>query len=151
MKKSSIWKYIKKADLVLLAVFVLAGILMIALPLLGAAKEDPQTADTGTGTGPMVVIYTDGTEYGRYPLNEDKTITVSQLGDTIADTKTNIVEIKDGRVCMEKASCKNQVCVDTGWISKKNEIIVCLPNKVYVTIEDDSASDGDTEMDAVAR
>ena len=90
--------------------------------------------------------------FGVYLLNNgDRTVTVSQIGDTITDTKTNVVEIKDGKVCMEESSCKNQICVETGWISKKNEIIVCLPNQVYVTIEDDSASSGDTEMDAVAR
>lgn len=152
MKKSGIWNYIKKADLVLLSAFVLVGILMIVVPLAGTAKEDAAAGDTETESGPMVVIYTDGSEYGRYPLDEDQTITVSQLGDSITDTATNVVQIQDGRVRMEEASCKNQVCVNTGWISKTNEIIVCLPNRVYVTIESGSdASSLDTEMDAVAR
>ena len=151
LKKSGFWKYIKKADFILLAAFVLVGVLMIVIPLAGSAKEESSAEESSSSLGPMVVIYTAGNEYGRYPLNEDRTVTVSQIGDTITDTKTNVVEIKDGKVCMEESSCRNQICVDTGWISRKNEIIVCLPNQVYVTIEDDSASSGDTGMDAVAR
>ena len=51
------------------------------------------------------------------------------------DTGTNTVVIKDGLVYMSDATCKNQVCVNTGKISKKGESIVCLPNKVIVEIE----------------
>lgn len=51
------------------------------------------------------------------------------------DTGTNCVIIKDGIVYMDNASCKNQVCVNTGEISKKGESIVCLPNKVIIEIE----------------
>ncbi len=51
------------------------------------------------------------------------------------DTGTNTVIIKDGVVYIENATCKNQVCVNTGKISKKGESIVCLPNKVIVEIK----------------
>lgn len=46
----------------------------------------------------------------------------------------NTVIIEDGFVYMLNASCKNQVCVNTGKISKKGESIICLPNKVTVEI-----------------
>lgn len=57
-------------------------------------------------------------------LSEDKTI----------DLKGNIVEIKNGKVKVRKATCKNQVCVNKGEISKEGENIVCLPNKVIIEI-----------------
>ena len=47
----------------------------------------------------------------------------------------NTVVIKDGESFMSDAECKNQVCVNSGKISKKGESIVCLPNKVTVEIE----------------
>lgn len=56
------------------------------------------------------------------------------INDTI-DTGTNTVVIKDGVVYMIDASCKNQICVNTGKISRKGESIVCLPNKVIVEIK----------------
>lgn len=51
------------------------------------------------------------------------------------DTGTNTVIIKDGTVYVSDATCKNQICVNTGKISKKGESIVCLPNKVIVEIK----------------
>lgn len=58
----------------------------------------------------------------------------SILTDKTICTETNTVVIKNGVVYMESASCKNQICVSTGKISKKGESIVCLPNKVTVEI-----------------
>ena len=55
--------------------------------------------------------------------------------DNTFDTGTNVIEIKDGVVFVKSASCKNQVCVNTGKISKKGESIACLPNKVIVEIK----------------
>lgn len=47
----------------------------------------------------------------------------------------NTVEIKNGKIKMVYASCKNQICVNHKEIHKKGESIVCLPNKVIVEIE----------------
>ncbi len=54
--------------------------------------------------------------------------------DTVLKLDDNTVVIKDGVVYMKSAGCKNQVCVNSGKISKKGESIVCLPNKVTVAI-----------------
>ena len=61
----------------------------------------------------------------------DKSINVNAT----FDTGTNVVIIQDGIVYMKDATCKNQICVNTGKISKKGEMIVCLPNKVTVKIK----------------
>lgn len=48
------------------------------------------------------------------------------------------IEIKDGRVRvleMDKEICPNKVCSLTGWIEKRYQAIVCLPNKITVSIE----------------
>ena len=55
--------------------------------------------------------------------------------DAEIDIKTNKIIIKDGFVFVEKASCKNQICVKHKKISKRGESIVCLPNKVTVEIK----------------
>ncbi|MBR3299926.1 MAG: NusG domain II-containing protein [Clostridia bacterium] len=49
--------------------------------------------------------------------------------------KHNTVKIKDGKVFMKHADCKNQICVRSGEISKSGETVVCLPNKVIIEIE----------------
>lgn len=120
---------IKKADIIL-GVF-LTLICLSSLFLLGLA-------DTGATT---VTIAADGRTYGTYDLSKDQTITVEQKGTH----RHNVVKIQDGSILMEESSCANQVCVNQGSISRSNQTIVCLPNKVVVTI-----SGGDAEMDAVA-
>lgn len=48
---------------------------------------------------------------------------------------TNILQIKDSKVKMIYADCKNQICVNHKEISKKGESIICLPNKIVVEIK----------------
>lgn len=35
---------------------------------------------------------------------------------------------------MDKEICKNQICSKTGWIEEINDLIVCLPNKIILSI-----------------
>lgn len=72
------------------------------------------------------------------------TVTVRENGNTVYSgsvytDKTvklthNTVKIKGGNVSMDDSDCKNQICVNHNPINKKDEIIVCLPNKVTVEI-----------------
>ena len=59
----------------------------------------------------------------------------------------NTVLIKDGTVSMKYANCKYKICVNHNKISKNNESIICLPNKVVVTV----VSDKNNDVDEVAR
>jgi len=45
------------------------------------------------------------------------------------------IEVKDGRVSVVESSCLQKICVNTGWVNKPGQSIICLPNKVLVTIE----------------
>lgn len=58
-------------------------------------------------------------------LNQDKKL----------DIETNYLQIKDGKVKMIYANCKNQICVNHKQISQKGESIVCLPNKIIAEIK----------------
>lgn len=46
-----------------------------------------------------------------------------------------VIEVKEGRVRVVESSCFQKICVNTGWINKPGQNIVCLPNKVLITIE----------------
>ncbi len=72
----------------------------------------------------IVSITKNGRPYGSFDLNEDRLI----------DMGSNVIAIKDGFVYMEEADCKNQICVNTGKISAPGQNIVCLPNRIIVTI-----------------
>ena len=111
-------KMFRKAEYVLLAVLIVIGIAVSAVLSFGDAGGD------------RVVIKISGKEYGTYSLSEDRTIPVEQDGG-----KSNTVVIEDGKVHVSEASCHNQVCVKHAAISRTGESIVCLPNKMIVTIE----------------
>lgn len=80
----------------------------------------------GKGQGMTAVVTVDGEELGRYSLLQENQIAI---GDT------NVLIIKEGAADMISAQCPDQVCVKHSPISKTGESIICLPNKVVVTIE----------------
>lgn len=46
----------------------------------------------------------------------------------------NLIEIGEGRVRVIEADCPDQIDVKQGYISKTNELIVCLPNRLVIEI-----------------
>ena len=116
---------IKKGDY-----FLIASVLIFALAVwvcLFFVNTDKQ-ADT-------VVITLNGAEYKRLSLNADYEIKVE------SENGFNIVEIKDGKVFVSEASCAGQDCVHQKSISRCGESIVCLPNRLTVTIVGDGGYD----------
>lgn len=107
---------IKKADIFLFLFILIIGTVS-SLFIYGQAKD-----------GREVEITVAGDLYGVYDLDEDREIVIKQHGHL------NKVIIKDGTVSMDFSDCKNQVCVNTGKISKSSQAITCLPNKVMVTV-----------------
>ena len=75
--------------------------------------------------GKTLVVKENNSIVAKYPLNTDRQVELA--GNTFV--------IKSGTVYMSSADCKNQICVKTGKISKRGECIVCLPNRVILTIE----------------
>ena len=53
----------------------------------------------------------------------------------VIELEGNTVEIKNGKVDVINATCKNQICVKHKIIDEKGESIVCLPNRVVVEIK----------------
>jgi hypothetical protein len=91
----------------------------------------------GAVEGSKIKITVDGQEYGTYSLFEEQTITIGE-----GETK-NVIEIKAGKAYMKEASCPDQLCVDQNEISFDKESIICLPNKVVITVISDVESDVD--------
>lgn len=92
-------------------------------------------------SGSRITITVDGEIYGIYALSEEQTITIEN------GKNRNIIEIKDGKAYMKEASCPDQLCVDQNEISYDKESVICLPNKVVLTVSSDEQSD----LDAIIR
>lgn len=95
----------------------------------------------GAVEGSNIKITVDGKEYGIYSLLEEQTITIDE-GENL-----NIIEIKGGKAYMKEASCPDQLCVDQNEISFDKESIICLPNKVVITV----ISDVESDLDGIIR
>ena len=63
---------------------------------------------------------------GTYSLFEERMIALSE--------GKNQIVIKDGYVYMEYAECPDKLCIKQGAIQNQGESIICLPNKVIVTV-----------------
>lgn len=77
--------------------------------------------------GQYVLVTADGTEVGRYPLDEDRTV-------TIGEEDYNVLEIRDGAAAVTEANCGDHTCVRTGQIRRAGETIICLPHRLVVKI-----------------
>ncbi|GHV69607.1 hypothetical protein AGMMS49928_12450 [Spirochaetia bacterium] len=65
-----------------------------------------------------------------------ETITVEgPLGETV-------VELHDGNARVLSSPCANQTCVSAGTIRRPGQWLVCLPNKVFVSISGSGIEDG---------
>lgn len=120
----------KKADIILIAVVaVVAGILLLFL----YASDN---------NGAYVQIEIDGKVVETLPLDTNQTREILTDGNG-----KNILTIEDGYAKMTDANCPDGLCKNQKRISRNGESIICLPNKVVVSVVNESDSDS---VDAVA-
>ena len=94
--------------------------------------------NTNEVKGQYIEIYVDNSLYGKYSLNENQTITIKEH---------STVEISNGAVCIKQSDCNDKVCEKTGYISNVNESIICLPNRIIITVVSEKSND--TSIDAI--
>lgn len=88
--------------------------------------------------GSSVTVTVDGEVYGVYSLAENITEDI-YTGENNANH--NRLVIKDGKALMETASCPDGICVAHKSIFRESESIVCLPNRVVITVISDGKTD----------
>ena len=90
-----------------------------------------------TNAGEKVLITANG-ETLEYSLFEDREIKLAK-----GKKYSNLIQIKDGKVKMLEADCPDQVCVNHRAIEKDREMIICLPNEVFIQIKGGEEKDVD--------
>ena len=89
--------------------------------------------------GSRIVVNAAGVKY-EYSASKDGVFSVEgELGPTT-------FEIKDGRVRITDSPCPNKTCVAQGW----HNPLVCLPNKVMITVENETGTEVGGEFDAIS-
>lgn len=87
--------------------------------------------------GDYVVVSVNGEEVARYPLDKDFET------DIITQDGVNTLTVKEGKAYVSYASCPDLICVGHRAVSNVGETIVCLPNKVVISIEKQENNDLD--------
>ncbi len=113
------------------------AVLLLLVSLVGAAFFFLR------GEGDTVTVSVDGKHYGTYPLHTDLTLSI-RTGD--GGDQENVLVIRDGKACVESATCPDGICAAHKPISREGESIVCLPHRVVITVH---TTDGE-EPDIIA-
>ncbi len=124
-------KWLKKRDIILIIALLLVGI--VTLIIWHFLYNE---------TGNKVTVEQRGEEIGTFPLNKDTEIPIEYKGEEV-----NFLVIEDGYCYMKEAECPDHLCIKQGKIDKVGQTIVCMPNRVVVTVVG-----GDTSgLDSVAK
>ena len=87
-----------------------------------------------------VLVYKGADVIAEYRLDEDRVFHVDGADGTLE------IEIRNEKVRIHSSPCRHQICVNTGWISRSYEQIICVPNRVFLLIHSNSEEE---EIDAV--
>ena len=90
--------------------------------------------------GNTVKITVDGQLFGTYSLDKNQTIEIK------TEKGYNLVVIENGTVRVEEASCPDGVCSSHRPIRFSGSSIICLPNKVVVSVENDENDEGGLDI-----
>lgn len=101
-------------------IIVIASLLLLSLVVM-------LTVNLTRKPGAFVEITVDGEVVATYPLDTD--------GEYTLNGGTNKLTVKDGAAYMSYSSCPDHVCENTGKVRHVGQTIVCLPNKLTVTVK----------------
>ncbi len=118
----------KRNDLILIACILVIGIIGIV------SVEWYKSSSTSNGEA---VVFVDGKETGRYPLNVDTEVRIEGVNGY------NYLIIRSGKAWIEEADCPDKICIYHGKIHKNGETLVCLPNKVVVEVQNGEENEVD--------
>ena len=121
-------KWLKKRDIILIVSLLVVGIIALVIWHFIYSVD-----------GKYVTIEQRDNLIGIYPLNVDKEIEIEHRGEVV-----NKIVIEDGYCYMEEAECPDHLCKKQGKVNKSGQTIVCLPNRVVVTVVDSNNSDYDS-------
>ena len=121
--------FLRKGDLILITVLILVSCLLLLI----RPFHTPGTS---------VTVTVDGNYYGSWELSTDIDIIIPGFSGT------NTLHIRNGLASITAADCPDKLCVHHTPISGSGERIVCLPNRVIVSVDSKNSSPG---TDAVSQ
>lgn len=133
---------LKRGDILLIIIIFLVGSIWIGLRYYNEKTQvyDPSSLNA--------VITVNGKFYEKVSLaGEEHNIEIkTEFGH-------NILKVFDNGIQMVYADCPKKISMAMGFISRPNESIVCVPNRIFVEIVSDESTVTDTDdgIDAYVR
>lgn len=124
---------IKKKDFILICLLLVIAAVMYGVWYFTSEKENV-----------YVQVTVDGKVYETYQTDKDAVYKVE------TDNGYNVIEVKSGKVSVTDASCPDKICVHENVISSGGQSIICLPNKVVVSVIEKKEKN-DKEIDGVVK
>lgn len=107
---------------------LLIGALLVAG---GAGLWLLQRGETAGAAGRWARVEVDGRLVTRVPLSASRLVTVQgRWGEVMLEAEPGRIRVKD-----ERPLCPRRICLQTGWVSRPGQPIVCVPNHLVVRIE----------------
>ncbi len=116
MDKKNITAGRRRYDIILIASLLILSVAVLAVVLLWRNE------------GGVVEVQLGGETVAVYELDKN--------GEYDIGDGSNRLCIENGEVYMSHADCPDKVCVKTGRIKYTGQSIICLPNKVTLTVRD---------------
>lgn len=104
-----------KIDVVIISAILLVSVFVLLI--INATRK----------SGAIAVVEIDGAVIGEYSLSENATYELNG--------GTNFLTIENGEAYMSFSSCPDHTCEKTGKIRYTGQTIICLPNKISITIK----------------
>ncbi|HOP99254.1 MAG TPA: NusG domain II-containing protein [Acetivibrio clariflavus] len=118
---------LKKGDIVLI------GIIGVAIVISSVFVLQYKRVDNGTHKIAVIKV-------------KDKVVKSIDLSSVtepqrieISGEYNQVVLVENGRIRFLEAECPDKVCVNTGWLSDKGDMAVCIPNSTMIKIEGQSS------------
>jgi hypothetical protein len=110
-------------------------VLSIILIILGISSALIFEMNNSGSENKEVVVKVEGKVIKEIPVKDSPKDDIYSFG---FNNDIGYIEIKDGRARMlemDTKICPQKICSNTGWIDKGYQEIVCLPNKITVSIK----------------
>ena len=128
----------KRRRKLLLGDGLLVGCILLVCIALAIVPHLSKKADFAS-----VKVTVDGKSYAVYPLEVDTTVEIGQTGVQLS--------IENGSAFIAASDCPDKLCMRAGSLSKTDvgKSLICLPNRVAVTILSGNNNSKQSEVDGI--
>ncbi|MBR3835841.1 MAG: NusG domain II-containing protein [Clostridia bacterium] len=83
----------------------------------------------------IATVYSDGEIIEEINLNE------VEVPRTFSPKDGTEITVEKDRIRFSAACCKDELCIGSGWLSKKGQTAACLPERIVITIKGTDKTD----------